>query len=234
MHQMVDAGLVIPNPDKPKRPINSPDWVYQLSQTALDLLRSFGSPDWSNKLERYLKDIGTLRLKYAQERKMSRIPIEVEAGKIVELSPGGQNSLIQLIWQEFAPRFTPGAKAVYLGDTDEKFAYFDQKYLKQLGVTVDVHGKMPDVILHYTKKNWLILVEAVTSHGPINPKRRAELRTVFSDSNAGLVYVTAFMDKRSFTKYANDISWETEVWVADSPEHLIHFDGERFLGPYPE
>jgi hypothetical protein len=41
-------------------------------------------------------------------------------------------------------------------------------------------------------------------------------------------------DRRAMLKYLNDISWETEVWVADSPTHLIHFNGERFLGPYEE
>jgi hypothetical protein len=34
--------------------------------------------------------------------------------------------------------------------------------------------------------------------------------------------------------YLDKISWETEVWVADSPTHMIHFNGERFLGPYTE
>jgi hypothetical protein len=34
------------------------------------------------------------------------------------------------------------------------------------------------------------------------------------------------------TRYLGEIAWETEVWVADAPSHLIHFDGARFLGPY--
>ncbi len=93
---------------------------------------------------------------------------------------------------------------------------------------------MPDVILHHVKMGWLVLVEAVTSHGPVNPKRRAELRTIFSGSTAGLVFVNAFLDRKTFTKYGTDISWETEVWIVDALSHLIHFDGERFLGPYPD
>ena len=91
---------------------------------------------------------------------------------------------------------------------------------------------MPDVVIHHTARNWLILVEAVTSHGPVSPKRMAELRRLFSGSAAGLVFVTAFPDRRTMHKYLDQISWETEVWVADSPDHMIHFDGERFLGPY--
>ena len=77
-----------------------------------------------------------------------------------------------------------------------------------------------------------MLVEAVTSHGPVNPKRRLELSELFAESRAGIVYVTAFMNRRTMLKYLDEISWETEVWIAESPTHLIHFNGERFLGPY--
>lgn len=119
-----------------------------------------------------------------------------------------------------------------MGDTDLKFAYYDKDGLESLDVQIESHGKMLDVIIYYTEKNWLVLIEAVTSHGPVNPKRRGELIHLFQTSKAGLIFITAFMDRKSMVKYLNDISWETEVWVADSPSHLIHFNGERFLGPY--
>ena len=91
---------------------------------------------------------------------------------------------------------------------------------------------MPDVVIYYTDKNWLILVEAVTSHGPVDGKRREELEQLFRGSTAGLVYVTAFPNRAVMKGYLPDISWETGVWVASAPTHLIHFDGVRFLGPY--
>ncbi len=108
----------------------------------------------------------------------------------------------------------------------------DSDALRELRVEVEKHGKMPDVVVHYIEKNWLVLIEAVTSHGPINPKRRQELKELFNLSIAGLVYVTAFLNRRTMMKYLDEISWETEVWVADAPTHIIHFNGERFLGPY--
>ena len=101
-------------------------------------------------------------------------------------------------------------------------------------MTIEAHGKMPDVVVYIEKKNWLVLIEAVTSHGPVNPKRLGELKTLFKGSKAGLVFVTAFLDRHAMLKYLGNISWETEVWVADAPTHLIHFNGERFLGPYEE
>lgn len=123
-------------------------------------------------------------------------------------------------------------QVLYVGDTGKKWRYFDAAALSQLGVNVDSHGKMPDVVLSYTAKNWLLLVEAVTSHGPVDGKRHTELAELFAGSTAGLVYVTAFPNRTVMSRYLGAIAWETDVWVADAPSHLIHFNGERFLGPY--
>lgn len=153
-------------------------------------------------------------------------------GQQVTLSPGGQNELIKGILEEFASRFTPGGRVLYVGDTDEKWAVFDQSRLAALGVTVDEHGKMPDVVIYFQAKDWLILIEAVTSHGPVDAKRHRELSHLFESSTAGLVFVTAFLSRADLRKYLPLIAWETEVWVAEAPSHLIHFNGARFLGPY--
>ena len=121
---------------------------------------------------------------------------------------------------------------VYAGDTGDKWGYFDPSRLAKLGVSMDSHGKTPDVVLYFAEKNWLLLVESVTSHGPVNGKRHAELAMLFADLKAGLVYITAFPNRSTMSRYLGDIAWETKVWVADSPSHLIHFNGARFLGPY--
>ena len=165
---------------------------------------------------------------------MARIPVTLAPGKEISLSPGGQNILVKEIIDQFAPRFTSPGKFLYVGDTDEKFAYFNEQGLAALGVRLEQHGMMPDVIVHYTEKDWLVLVEAVTSHGPIDPKRREELKRLFGQSTAGLVLVTAFLTRKAMVQYLDQISWETEVWVAESPTHMIHFNGKRFLGPYRE
>ena len=123
---------------------------------------------------------------------------------------------------------------IYVGDTGDKWGYFDAELLSKLGVTVDIHGKMPDVVFYYAKGNWLLLIEAVTSHGPVDAKRHHELAQLFSGAEAGLVYVKAFPNRAVMAKYIGDIAWETEVWISDAPSHLIHFDGEKFLGPYNE
>lgn len=234
VHQFVQASLIVPNPDNPSRPTNSPDAVYQIEPTALKLLRGFGKPVWKSQLKKYLLTVETLKKRYARERDTRRIPIKLAAGQEINLSPGDHNVLVKKIIDDFCQFFTPGGQIIYVGDTQAKWAYFDTDALKKIGVKIEEHGKMPDVVVHHVEKNWLVLIEAVTSHGPVNPKRRQELKELFVGSKIGLVFVTAFLERRAMLKYLNDISWETEAWFAESPTHLVHFNGERFLGPYED
>lgn len=148
------------------------------------------------------------------------------------LSAGGQNVLIKEVVEQFCPRYTPAGYVAYLGDAGEKLSEQELAYFKNLGVVLDAHGKMPDVVVYLEDKNWLVLIEAVTSHGPIDNKRKLELQKLFDGSTAGLVFVTAFATRSVMTKYLSEISWETDVWLAENPSHLIHFNGDKFLGPY--
>jgi len=234
VHQFLAAGLLLLNPDEPDRPTNSAKTVYRVSPPSLRLLRAYGTADWAVELIHYRRRIESLRERYALERDLQRIPVTLPEGQPVSLSPGGQNELVARIVEDFCPVFTPGGAVLYIGDADEKFAIHDEDRLQKLGITLDEHGKMPDLVIHHVRRDWLVLIEAVTSHGPVNPKRREELRDLFSATSAGLVFVTAFENRRTLAKYVADISWETEVWVAEDPTHLIHFDGERFLGPYEQ
>lgn len=232
MHQFVDAGIALYNPDDPERPVNSPKAVYQIEPATLELLRCFGTKAWHDHLTDYLAKRETLAAKYAKVREQQRIPVQIAPDKKITLSPGEHSELIRAIIEEFGPRFAPGSVLIYAGDTGDKWGYFDAALLTNLGVSIDSHGKMPDVILHYVERNWLLLVESVTSHGPVDGKRHAELAQLFAGAKAGLVYVTAFPSRAIMGRYLGEIAWETEVWVADAPSHLIHFNGERFLGPH--
>jgi len=232
MHQFVDAGLAVPNPDDPSRPVNSPKFCYQIEPTALKLLRGHGMPTWADNLKAYLRSVETLKQRYARARELKMVPVTLAEGQEVYLTPGAHSRLVKAIVDEFAARFVPGGYVIYVGDTGDKWRYFDEEALRALSVTVDVHGKMPDVVIHHVEKDWLVLIEAVTSHGPVNAKRREELAALFQGARPGLVYVTAFLTRSDMARYIGDISWETEVWVKEAGTHLIHFDGKRFLGPY--
>ena len=232
VHQFVQMGLVLANPDDPGRPVNSPDNRYQIAPTMLKLAREYGSLTWDKSLKSFVNSAEALRRLQPRERKMALIPVRLPDGREVRLTAGGQNELVKKIVEEFCPRFTPGSVVVYVGDTGNKQRHVEAGYLQRLGLTMDEHGKMPDVVVHLQKKNWLVLIEAVTSHGPIGLKRHNELKDLFKEAKAGLVFVTAFLTRRAMTKYLSEIAWETEVWIAEAPSHVIHFNGERFLGPY--
>ena len=232
IHQFCAAGPATKNPDDPGRPTNSGKTVYQINSLAWTLAKSYGTGNWTERLATYLERVGTLADRLERQRQMRRIPVRLPDGTSVDLSPGGQNPLIKEIIQEFCPRFTPGGGVWYIGDADEKFAVYDDNAFVRAGIGILHHGKMPDVIVEHADEAWLVVIEAVTSHGPIDPKRRAELDQLLQSPRLGLVYVTAFSDRAAFRPYIADIAWETEVWIANSPDHLIHFDGSRFLGHY--
>ena len=232
MHQFCDAGIAVYNPDKPDRPVNSPAAVYQVTPEMRALVKTFGASKWTEALRLFRRQKPSLAERYASERKMAEVPLTIAPGKVVNLSPGEHSVLIQQIWEVFGARYAPGGKLIYVGDTENKWGYFDEQALATLGVKPDNHGKFPDVVIHLPGKNWLLLCESVTSHGPVDGKRHEELKRLFAGCKAGLVFVTAFPTRAVMAKYLPAIAWETEVWCAESPTHIIHFNGERFLGPY--
>ncbi len=233
MHQFVQAGLALYNPDQPDRAVNSPHAAYRVSPEGLALLRSFGLRHWPKRLAEYQRQRIGLSQLYAQDRALRKVPVEIALGRTIRLSPGKHSLLIKAVIEEFAPRFVPGATLLYAGDTGAKMGYFDRDLLESLGIKLDQHGKMPDAVFHQRERNWLVLVEAVTSHGPVDGKRHHELMRLFAAAIPGSVYVTAFPSRSVMARYLGKIAWETEVWLADAPSHLIHFNGTRFLGPYP-
>lgn len=232
LHQFAEACLIEQNPDQTDRPVNSPKWCYQVGARAISLLRSFGSSQFDDKLREYLADLPGLQAQYKRAREMRRIRVMLPDESVVSLSPGGQNPLLKLMIEEFCERFTPGGRVLYVGDADEKLMVFAKDEFANLGITIDSHGKMPDLVVHLPDRNWVVLMEAVSSHGPVDSKRRGELKELFRDATADLVFVSCFPSREEMRKYLHEIAWETEVWCADNPTHLIHFNGERFLGPY--
>ena len=232
MHQMVQAGIALYNPDKPDRPTNSPKAVYQISPAAVAVIKSYGTQEWVGNLAGFKSVASTLSAQYAKERQMGMVQVKVRRGLRVPLSPGKHNELIRAIIEDMAPRFIPGAMLVYIGDTDEKWGFFDGELAARLGIHIEEHGKMPDVILWQEEKNWLVLAESVTSHGPVDAKRQIELTNLFASSPIDKVFISAFPDKQTFARFAPDVAWETEVWDADNPTHMVHFNGDKFLGPY--
>jgi adenine-specific DNA-methyltransferase len=165
LHQFVEAGLVVQNPDRPNRPVNSPRSCYQLANQALEIIRDFGLTKFEKTLRRYLADQPGLRDAYAAERSRIRIPVTLPDGQTLAISPGGQNELIRKVVEEFCPYYTPGGQILYVGDADQKWQYLEHGAFATLGVVLD--EQMPDLVVYVPDRNWLVLIEAVSSHGPL-------------------------------------------------------------------
>ncbi len=230
LHQFVQASVANYNPDNPMLPVNSPKAHYSITPEALEVVRSFGMNDWKAVVDRFEREVVTLREKYAAEREIHRIPLIIE-GSEYYLSPGAHNELQAAVVEDFAPRFAPGGKLLYMGDTEDKNLYVNSPALETLHIPISEHSKLPDIIISDEKRGWLFLVEVVTSHGPMSAKRLVELEDFTKDCPYGIVYVTAFPDAKEFKKHIDEIAWETEVWLSDAPDHMIHFNGDRFIGP---
>lgn len=234
IHYFEEAGLIVKNPDKPDRPTTSGKTVYQLTDAAVSLVRAFGADAFAEHLAAFVDTTGALVDRHASRRTLQTLPLRRKLDRHVTLSPGAHSELIEAIIRGFGPRFTPDGILIYAGDTGQKWgSYFDEATLAHLGVTIPSTGsKMPDVLIYHEVKGWLVVVEAFDTVGPIDPLRKSQLARVFAASTAPLVYVTAFHTRRAMKGQAAKLAWETEVWIAEAPDHLIHYNGDRFLGPY--
>ena len=233
LHQFVDAGFCLYNDDDPARPTNSSKNNYRLNPEALLTIRLYGTPDFVPAVEEYLAEVGSLEAKYRAARDLARIPVTTPDGGVFTLKGGGQNILIKAMVEDFCAYFVPGGEILYVGDADEKLATFERDRLAELGVVVDEHGKMPDLVVYQASKNWLFLMEAASTHGPVDHIRYSELSRMFAGSSAGVVYVSCFPNRSIMRRFLGDLAWETEVWLASDPTHMIHLNGDRFLGPHP-
>ena len=209
---------------------NSPNYKYKLTDEFLNLIQTYDTPQWDNSLTEFLSSHESLIRIYSSQRELTKKPVQIN-GELFSFSTGPHNELQKQILEEFAPRFAQESECLYVGDTAKKDLLINKMKLTELGFEISTHDKMPDVILYCEEKNWIYFVEAVTSTGPMNPKRIIEINQLTENVDAGKIYITAFLDFKSFKKFAAELAWDSEVWIADNPDHLIHFNGDRFLGP---
>ena len=232
IHQFEQARLVDRNPDDPTRQTNSPNTCYALTEEAFEILRQFGTPLWEDAVTSFLSRHGALWEHYQRSRQAVALPLTLADGKQIYLAPGKHNELQIAVIEAFGPRFVPGSIVLYLGDAANKFVIYEKERLEGLGVPITMHDKLPDIILYDGVKNLLHLIEAVTSHGPVSHKRLFELEKLLKNCIPKRVYISAFLDFAEFGRHKSKIAWETEVWIAEIPEHMIHYNGERYIGQH--
>ena len=224
LHHFRTAAIVEDN----GKATNSPDYRYRLTAEFVEILRKITSS--SEPLKAFKKNHRNLMEIYASKKEMKKMPVKIN-GKNFTFSTGKHNQLQKALIEEFAPRFAPNAECLYVGDTIQKDLVKCEDRLKELGFTITLHDKMPDVVLYRADKNWIYFIEAVTSVGPMDPKRIQEISLMTSSVKAGKIFVTAFLDFKTYKKFSDQLAWETEIWLAELPDHMIHMNGDKFLGP---
>ncbi len=231
IHQFEQAGLVVRNPEDLSLSTNSPRTHYALSESAVRTINTYGTEMWQQAVASFNDAKGVLFEIYRKRRDLHMVPLRLPSGKAYHLSPGSHNKLQAAVVEEFGPRFAPGAQLLYLGDTEDKTLIVDEETFHELGLPAPSHDKLPDLVLFEKIRKRLFLIEAVTSHGPVSPKRHFELEETFKGCIAKRIYVSAFPDFNIFKNFITEIAWETEVWLSEIPDHLIHFNGDRYLAP---
>lgn len=205
---------------------------YSLNPYYTELIKSYGSKDWETQVQKALEDVEPVSIKLKRERDLAKITVNLPSGGVLNFSAGEHNDLQKAIIEEFLPRYGFDADVLYVGDTADKYLHLEKEYLKSLNFFELSHEELPDVVVYSRTKNWLYLIEAVHSSGPISEIRLLQLKKLTQKCSADIVYVTAFLDRSKFRQFMAEIAWETEVWIADNPDHLVHFNGDKFLGPY--
>lgn len=226
LHRFRTAALVEDN----GMATNSPNYRYRLTEETLRMLKTMKTSMWEKSLQRFLQYHERLVDIYASKKKMTMMPVKIN-GTDFKFSAGKHNELQKAIIEEFAPRFASNSECLYVGDTTEKDLVKNIEKLTKLGFEITLHDKMPDVVLYREDKNWIYFVESVTSVGPMDPKRILEITEMTQRVTAGKIFVTAFLDFKTYKKFSEELAWETEVWIAEMPEHMIHLNGDKFLGP---
>lgn len=209
---------------------NSPNYRYRLTDEMLNLLKFFHKASWEDEVQSFLNKHESLIDLYSSKKDFTKIPVLINDENFV-FSIGKHNELQKAIIEQFAPRFAPNSECLYVGDTIQKDLLKDEVKLKELGFKITLHDKMPDVVLYVKDKDWIYFIESVTSVGPMDPKRIVELNEMTKNVCSGKIFVTAFLDFKTFKKFSESLAWDTEVWIAEMPDHMIHLNGDRFLGP---
>lgn len=226
MHKFRDAAIIEDN----GKATNSPNYRYRITDEALNLFKSYNTSKWDNMLKSFLSNHHTLIELYASKKEMKKIPVKIN-GKDFKFSTGKHNALQKAILEEFAPRFAPNSECLYVGDTIEKDLVKNTDELNNIGFDISVHDKMPDIVLFKEDTKWIYFIEAVTSVGPVSPSRIIEINEMTKNVTAGKIFVTAFPNFSTYKKFSEQLAWETEVWIADMPDHMIHLNGDKFVGP---
>jgi hypothetical protein len=226
------ADSIVVNGFVERSAVNDSRSGYAICPTHVETIRKFGTSEWDGYVERLLAGKTSLQQQIETKRNLSMISIVLPRGVELQFTPGTHNELQKAIIEQFLPRYGYGSEVLYIGDSSDKYLHLNREKLLELNFPEPSHEELPDIIAFSEQKEWLYLIESVTSFGEISQIRKIELERVTRNCTHPIVFVTAFPDRTTYRKFCANLAWETEVWIASDPDHLIHLNGSKFLGPY--
>ncbi len=226
---LVEEGIVINSSTLDRSATNNPNRGYALDAQFASLVKAYGTKQWKDKLDYFTTMRDSVRKELEKKRSLARIPVTLPSGIPLELTPGEHNLLQKKIIEVFLPIWGFGAQVLYVGDTADKYLYRDNETLASLHVFTLEHEELPDIVAYSKEKNLLYMIEAVHSSGPMDEVRVNRLKRQLKNCTAETVFFTAFLNRKMYQKYCLNIAWNTEVWIAETPDHLVHLNGYKFL-----
>lgn len=231
LKKLLIGGIV--EQSKPESNISDATRGYRISTEYARIIAKFGQNDWEKQVEVFNKTHKTYKERLSQKRDIPKIPVKLADGTEFHLTDGEHNLIQQQVLTEFLPRFGYGAKVLYCGDSDNKYGIiYEKEKLKELGVHDLKQGKLPDIVAYSEDKDWIYLIEAYHTSNPITVERKYELSQIFFEVADKCIYVTAFENNSAYHTCTEELAWETEVWIITEPDHMLHLNGSRFMGPY--
>lgn len=227
-------AMIVVN-SKPGSNTSNPTRGYKINSEYSRIIKNYGQSDWFTQVAAFNKMHPTYQERVSTKREIPKLVVHTLDGREIQLKDGEHNAIQKQIIEELLPRFGYGAVLLYCGDSDNKYGLiYEKEKLAELGFSDLTQSILPDVVAYSLEKDWIYLIEAYHTSNPITPQRKLELQQMLGENAKKAVFITAFENNFVYRNCAEELAWETEVWIATEPDHMIHRDGFRFMGPYED
>lgn len=212
---------------------NDKDNSYRFSSYFASLIRSYGSEQWNERLEDYKATHMSYAEYLKQTKTVERDYIMEYEGNYIALSKSEHNKLQKKILEQLVPLVSKGKpELLYIGDAADRSLLQENDRLDELGIHVlSQSGNLPDIIIYDSQENCVIFIEAYHSTGPFTLDRVNAIKALcHCREGMEAAFITAFDTTTKMLKHYKEVAWDTEIWSADEPTHLVHKNGDKFIG----
>ena len=140
-----------------------------------------------------------------------------------------QHPVFQAVLGKFRRRFAPGSEVLWVSEQRSRLVRLGHSRRNLLELPLPEGIDLPNIVLLQRKLSRMFLVEVIGAGGLLNSTRCAELRRGLRGFRLKLVFITASASRSELRDRLHEIAWQTHVWIANEPNHIIHFDCKPHL-----